>query len=136
MRRILRLVAKDDTNDLLIKDINSLQFCPVKNEGKWKIEIIKELLDARSKLVILDTFDNYEIIKELIDARSKQVILNTFDNYEIIKELIDARSKQVILATFDNYEIINILDHVCISLLLFKYIKSYFWFEIIIILIN
>ena len=61
LRRIMRLVGKDDNNDMHINDINSIGFCPVKNEDEWRIMFIKELLDARSKQNIIDNFDNDEI---------------------------------------------------------------------------
>ena len=57
----MRLVGKDDVNDMHINDINYIGFCPVRNEGEWRIMFIKELLDARSKQVIIDNFDNDEI---------------------------------------------------------------------------
>ena len=49
----MRLVGKDDVNDMHINGINSIGFCPVRNED--------ELLDARSKHIIIDNFDNDEI---------------------------------------------------------------------------
>ena len=55
------LAAKDDNPDMLIKGLNSLEFFPAKNEDKWRIKIIKELLNARSKQIILNNFDNDEI---------------------------------------------------------------------------
>ena len=54
---------------MLIEDINSLEFCAVRNEEEWRIEIVKELLDARSKQVILDNFDN-EKISSILDHAS------------------------------------------------------------------
>ena len=38
----MHLVGKDD------RDISSLEFCLVKNEDKWRIEIVKASLDARN----------------------------------------------------------------------------------------
>ena len=61
LRRIMQLVGKDDINNIHINDINSTEFCPVRNGDEWRIMFIKELLDARSKQVIIDNFDNDEI---------------------------------------------------------------------------
>ena len=61
LRRIMRLVGQDDVNHMNINDINSIGFCPVRNEDEWRIMFIKELLDARSNHIIIDNFDNDEI---------------------------------------------------------------------------
>ena len=60
-RRIMRLVGQDDVNDMPINDINTIGFYPVRNEDEWRIMFIKELIDARSKQIIIDNFDNDEI---------------------------------------------------------------------------
>ena len=65
LRRIMRLVGKDDINNMHINDINYIGFCPVRNEDEWRIMFIKELLDARSKHIIIDNFDNGEILNIL-----------------------------------------------------------------------
>ena len=62
----MRFVGKDDINDMLIENNTSLEFCSVKNEDEWRIEIVKELLDARNKQVILNSLDNEEISSILL----------------------------------------------------------------------
>ena len=69
LRRIMQLVGKDDINNIHINDINSIEFCSVRNGDEWRVMFINELLDARSKQVIIDNFDNDEI-SNILDLRS------------------------------------------------------------------
>ena len=61
LRRIMRLTGKDNINDIRLKDLDNLEFCTTKDEEKWRIKIIKELIDIRNKKVKLDNFDSDEI---------------------------------------------------------------------------
>ena len=40
----MRLVGKDDINDMNINDINSIGFCPGRNEDEWRIMLSKNYL--------------------------------------------------------------------------------------------
>jgi hypothetical protein len=61
LRRIMRLVGKDDINEIQIKDLSPLQFCPVKKEDEWRVNIVRELLEAKSKQVNINNMDNDDI---------------------------------------------------------------------------
>ena len=61
LRRIMRILKKNNIRDIQAKDLDNLEFCPLKTEDKWKVGMIKELLDVRNRELLLENFDKDQL---------------------------------------------------------------------------
>ena len=65
LRNIMLLVKKDNIDDLNITDANSIHYCEVDQQNEWKIEVAKELIEAKYGNIVLENFDEKDI-KEML----------------------------------------------------------------------
>ena len=61
LRNILLQSDKVHVDQLQPVDILGMEYHPVHDEHKWKIKMIKEILDIRSGKIEIDDFDNDEL---------------------------------------------------------------------------
>ena len=61
LRNIMHLMQKDSIKDLCKSDVQSIVFSPVPENEKWRIGMLKELLEIRSNDLALENFSKDEI---------------------------------------------------------------------------
>ena len=58
LRSILRQTQKVHVDHLQTIDVLHLEYHPIKDEDKWKIDIIKEILGVKSNTLEVEEFDD------------------------------------------------------------------------------
>ena len=61
MREIMLLAGKTSVNEVTGKDIESIEYFPMDKTENWKVEVIKEIIDVKSKIAAIDNFECEEL---------------------------------------------------------------------------
>ena len=61
LRNILLMTNKDDISELIPADIQLMKYFPVSDHDKWKIPMVKELIDVKWGEALIDNLSNSEI---------------------------------------------------------------------------
>ena len=60
-REIMLLVGKTSVNDVAKSDADKIEYFQMENKDKWKVGIIKEIIDVRSKVAEIDNLNSEEL---------------------------------------------------------------------------
>ena len=60
-REIMLLVGKTSVNDVAKSDADKIEYFQMENKDKWKVEIIKEIIDVKSTIAEIDNFNSEEL---------------------------------------------------------------------------
>ena len=55
------LTNKSTIDELSMADIDKLKYCDLEEENKWKIEMVKEIVDVKSSKLELEGFTTDEL---------------------------------------------------------------------------
>ena len=55
------MTNKDDISELIPADIQQMKYFPVSDHDKWKIPMVKELIDVKWGEALIDNLSNSEI---------------------------------------------------------------------------
>ena len=61
MREIMLLTGKISVNEVTGEDIKSIEYFPMDKTENWKVEVIKEIIDVKSKIAAIDNFECEEL---------------------------------------------------------------------------
>ena len=61
LRNILLLTQKHDSAKLVPSDISELEYVPIDEENKWKINMVNELIDVKWGKTCIEDFSTEEI---------------------------------------------------------------------------
>ena len=60
-RQIMMLLGKTSVEAVEKNDINEIEYFPISKEDSWKIDIIKEIIEVKSRNVEIDNFEEDEL---------------------------------------------------------------------------
>ena len=60
LRNIMLLLGKHKIEEVSIRDLNSFEYCPVQSDNKWKVDMVKELIEVRENNLHVENFSAEE----------------------------------------------------------------------------
>ena len=66
-REIMLLVGKTSVESITKADGNNVEYFPIKQNDKWKVELIREVIEAKNKTLDIDNFQKEELQTILTD---------------------------------------------------------------------
>ena len=60
-REIMLLVGKTSVNDVIKKDVEKVEYFKMDKKDEWKVKMIKEIIDVKSKKANVDNFQGEEL---------------------------------------------------------------------------
>ena len=55
------LLGKHKIEEVSIRDLNSFEYCPVQSDNKWKVDMVKELIEVRENNLHVENFSAEEL---------------------------------------------------------------------------
>ena len=66
-REIMLLVGKTSVESITKADGNNVEYFPIKQNDKWKVELIREIIEVKNKTLDIDNFEKEELQTILTD---------------------------------------------------------------------
>ena len=60
-REIMMLVGKTSVTDVIKKDVEKVEYFQMEKKNCWKVELIKEIIDVKSKITKIVNFNTEEL---------------------------------------------------------------------------
>ena len=67
IRRILLLIRKSSIEEVTSEDVDTIEYHNIEDRDKWRVEILKEILETRNNQLQIDGFSPEDCEKILID---------------------------------------------------------------------